>query len=335
MKRVKFVRSAMAAGLAAVAFAMAAASAFAEEKKREDVDVSADPGKIGDAAGVVGELGGPSKKTLDAVDKVNEANKKDFENRKAVDDKMDLEAQQKYNDSLQGKNAAKRGYTQSVEKHTQAVRNEKNAGYNLHQKEVTQYKTNQKYNDSKLKYENALKRNDPNVHKYEFEMNKNKAALDKANTDVTEAKQRFEQSKVETSNAQKNVEVQKAKLDEATEKFNKAAKNKEIVNKGNTTKGKKPTQVSPKETTTQKITKTIGDVVTTTDLGSKVYDYREAVNSGDEEGQRNALFGLSESTLTALAASNPETATVMAAYNTGKTVKQTVDQAADAERAKS
>ena len=81
MKRVKFVRSAMAAGLAAVAFAMAAASAFAEEKKREDVDIGADPGKIGDAAGVVGELSGPSKKTLDAVDKVNEANKK-------VDDMM-------------------------------------------------------------------------------------------------------------------------------------------------------------------------------------------------------------------------------------------------------
>ena len=301
----------------------------------EDDDNSGDPGKIGDAASVIGNVFGNSDEKKAIIKKVSQQNQQDYENRKSVDDKMSAEAQNKVDAAKTGQSQAKHGYAQSIEKYNNAVKNQNLAGADLRNKEKVRWQAEQKFLDNKQRYDNAVKAKDPNAGKYLKDLEQSKTNLQNAKNDVVKATEKFNNTKTETKVAQDSMNKSKATLNEANKKVIETQKQKEFVDKNSTTKDGKPVRIDERSTLDKAVEITQA-VTTAASLGGEVYDLHEAIKSGDTEAQWNASTAITEDLVLTTAGVTPGAGAVVAgAYTTAKTIVKATDAAADSARAES
>ena len=198
---------------------------------------------------------------------------------------------------------------------------------------------------AKTKWQNAVKKadlatrnGDPNAAKLRAEADKLKTEYLNEQSTTTKLREEWNAAKAECAEAKKVVDDETKELFSKRDNLRKARENHTAA-KDKFTKTKEsdpPSKQKPGDQRTigQKILETGANVVQTTEIGGTVYDFKEGVDQGNQEQQRQSANKLVETAATTeIAALGPGGAAVAVTYTTAKTVIDATDEAGKMRRA--
>lgn len=198
---------------------------------------------------------------------------------------------------------------------------------------------------AKTKWQNAVKKadlatrnGDPNAAKFRAEADKLKTEYLNEQSTTTKLREEWNAAKAECAEAKKVVADETKELFSKRDNLQKARENHTAA-KDKFTKTKEsdpPSKQKPGDQRTigQKILETGANVVQTTEIGGTVYDFKEGVDQGNQEQQRQSANKLVETAATTeIAALGPGGAAVAVTYTTAKTVIDATDEAGKMRRA--
>ena len=304
--------------------------AFAASADEPENERKADSGVLGTTIAAGCPADDLTKEKLEARQRIDADNLEEWKAQRAVDERMKQEAGMKTAAARQEVKAADSRLERSQAALERSQKDMSSAYDRLDAADAQRVQAKQDYDAMQRRADAAVKGNDSNAASLQKEADRLKGIADNKAKAAANAEAEFKRT-VETRNAAQNdVTSAKTKVNEAKGNLQKAEQHQKIVEKVAKTPKTPPKKLTP--TKTQEALRVANEALTGAQLGSSVYDMKEAAERGDQEAKLKAATGFAETTLGAMATTPGGTA-VAAAYGTAKTVVAATAEAGDATRA--